>query len=269
MKPAWPLIDAAKLGTTVETLRAGLGGPVQRALTDLRAMLTNGLTIRENMLADIVTLELTHGVEKEKPNPGAFKPIGFIPIYAEDSDGQAVALPACTFNRNPESGRDWYGVTARYPAPLGLCSVSRDSNQNIASGAAFTAVQFSDEDLQVGDAAWSSGANTRITLASAGVVRVTRQGLFDTAAGGYRVWAVRKNGAGNYAETITPGGSYAGSAGSDLIEVAAGDYLEFCVQQTSGAALNLLVSDRIAMTAEYVSPPLDRAASVTGILVGG
>jgi hypothetical protein len=115
----WPIIDAAKVGTSLEGIKGLLSGPVQRALNDMRAAFQSKISFRENLFCSIVECELEHGVAGQFPNTG-FRPIGFIPIAVVDADQNPLQLAGdLKFDPRPLGGdgklRDgFYGLTARF-----------------------------------------------------------------------------------------------------------------------------------------------------------
>lgn len=252
-------------------------------LQDSVVSVVNGnITARDNTPSDYADYLLTHGAQVRIKNPlrRGDRTRQVLGIHAERCVGvemsggkptrKLYALGNPRIDWQPaDSAADQLLVTAYFPAPLGICAVSRGTDQSINSGGATTSVQFSAADIEVGAASWDETANTRITLAAAGIVNITGQASWDTAAGGYRIVGITKNGSGHYAEQVIPGGTYVTECGSDKLAVVSGDYLEMAVFQNSGAPLNLLTAGRIAMSAEYVSPPVGTTGKVTLFFFGG
>lgn len=89
---------------------------LKQFLIELQAMLTNGLTFNDNMLAALVEYTLADdgivsGTELQRANPRKFKPVGFFPLSAVDSAGAGLGIASWAFNPAPTNGEGWYGVT--------------------------------------------------------------------------------------------------------------------------------------------------------------
>ena len=91
------------------------------------------------------------------------------------------------------------------------------------------------------DGMWSGGANTKFTAAIGGKYIAIGGASFVSNATGVRYISVRKNGATYLAvvRVSAVSGDITSIVTSDLVQLAAGDYIEFTVYQTSGGALNL------------------------------
>lgn len=266
MKPVWPEEATPKV------------------VFDLKQMLGNGLTFKDNINCAIITIDAQHGVETRVANPLRQVPLAFIPIdsfcittiggvsngVARELDGYPV------LNTSRTDG--YVGVTCRYAAPFGRVSVLRNATQAIGTAAA-TPVQFDTvTDTAAGalscDTATTSGSpptNSKIVCAVPGFVLVTCSALFDTdPGGGVREFWIQKNNTkgpawGDSCGTV----GYQGSSMAAQILVAAGDYLQIGVYQDSGGNLNLLGGANGArFQARYVEPPASSLARVRGILVG-
>lgn len=117
--------------------------------------------------------------------------------------------------------------------------VMRNAAQSLPNGA-FTPIQFDTEVFDVG-ACWAPGRSTRLVAPIAGVYLVTFAGGLATAVGGRVAAQLRRNGATlEYGGTLTPTASApeVGAAGSTLVSMSAGDYLELQIYQESGGAVN-------------------------------
>lgn len=104
-------VDAQSIGKAIIV-------PAKEALRQVRFALTGNLTIRDNAYAAIVTLgytgnstqTLTTGVEYTFQNPLKTTPIGFTPIFATNTDGDAIKIPRCKLTRSRSDGL--LGITA-------------------------------------------------------------------------------------------------------------------------------------------------------------
>lgn len=111
MKPGWGNIDAARVGDTVESLKDVLVGPTSRALLELQAMLTGGLTFTDNIKCAIIKRDLVHGVEQ--PVTLGFRPIGMYALRSE-AVGANVRYAVESLDWRMDAPGGTIGVTARY-----------------------------------------------------------------------------------------------------------------------------------------------------------
>lgn len=89
---------------------------------------------------------------------------------------------------------------------------------------------------------WAGGSPTRLTAAATGVYMVTGHVHWaSSAAGTYRHLSVRLNGSNRVAGQDRAGTTmtFRHSHVATIYRLSAGDYVELCVQQDSGGALNL------------------------------
>lgn len=107
--------------------------------------------------------------------------------------------------------------------------------------ATLTAVSFNTSRFN-NSATWAVGNPTRLTAAATGVYMITGHAHWaSSAAGSYRHLTVRLNGSSRItgqdrAGTVMP---FRHSHVAAIYRLSAGDYVELCVQQDSGGALNL------------------------------
>lgn len=226
------------------------------------------------------TYDFVHGVEQIIKSPLGVMPSGVSDVRCRGVTVDSAGKPTGAFYTLGVSRLDWrpvqsrpgepirLGVTAYFAPPYGEIAVERTTDQSIPN-ATQTAVQFSSASMQYGGLSWSSGANTRVTCANAGLLDVRVRYLFYSAAGGARQASVAINGSLVWrAESVIPGGDYAAASSADLITVAANDYLEASVSQSSGGPLSL-VANRVSVTARYVAPPVGTRGLVTLRFDGG
>ena len=122
------------------------------------------------------------------------------------------------------------------------CSLYKSANQSI-SNATFTAVTF-DSELKDTDNFHSTSSNTsRITIPAGkgGLYLITGQASFASNATGLRNAEIRKNGSSYFIFWVAPAtnGDWSVGSVSNIIELAATDYIEMFVYQTSGGSLNI------------------------------
>jgi hypothetical protein len=154
-----------------------------------------------------------------------------VPVFTNQSPGNPIA--SATWNTQVVAG----GKFATNPPCARLRGVL--TAQSIATGGAGTPVAYTVADLDT-DAGWASATPSRYVCQVPGWYSVSAYVSFASNATGTRVVSLAKNGA-NLDGTVV--GVPANSASStsittgQLVQLAAGDYLECWVAQTSGAAL--------------------------------
>lgn len=273
MKPGWGSIDAARIGETVESLKDVLVQPTSRALVELQAMLTGGLTFTDNVKCAIIKRDLVHGLEQ--PITLGFKPIG---VYALRSEavGANVRYAVESLDWRMDAPGGTIGVTARYAAPVGGIELTRTS-ATIAN-ATDTAVTWDIERRKFGNLTHSNTVNpARVVCEKAGIVLPSFGCYFAASAVGERFIWVSKNGVTGFAGSRwgeIRGNASAGDhaiISTQPIEVAAGDYIEARAYQTSGGALNVLGNaiGESLFSVEYIKPPSTATNTVTLLCVGG
>lgn len=147
-----------------------------------------------------------------------------------------TTLPAAHLNLL----KSWTDFLANIPS----CKLRLTSDLSVADDAALHSVGFTTEDWDT-DTLHSTSSNTsRITIPTgyAGRWRFEANTAFDVSATGIRWSCLRKNGADIIASTRTNATSALGTQQTVSVEVqmAATDYMELLVRQTSGGALFLL-----------------------------
>jgi hypothetical protein len=115
--------------------------------------------------------------------------------------------------------------------------VYRSMVQTIAT-ATDTNVEFDTEVFDQGDL-FRSTANTRLTIGVAGVYSVAGYAEFDANATGDRVLRVLKNGATAFGASGPAPAGTARISGAAALRLAADDYLQLEVRQTSGGNLDV------------------------------
>ena len=157
---------------------------------------------------------LTHGVELQVEKPVSYTVSKALAVRSYDESTGAEGLPVESLTVR-EVNATTLGITARFAPPYGVISIERTTNLAITN-ATLTAVQFSSASVQTGGLSWTSGANTRLVCAHAGTIAVTSRYAFDTAGAGYRQCYINRAGVTSYfAESLIPGGSYAGASGAE------------------------------------------------------
>jgi hypothetical protein len=115
--------------------------------------------------------------------------------------------------------------------PTNISFKARNGANDAISGSTWTRVDFDFEDFDVGN----NFANDRFTATVAGTYSFsTHVTTTDGTAGNYLSVQIRKNGvsAAEFTEYVG-GGAYHGVGGSTLLELAASDYVEVFVRNTS------------------------------------
>lgn len=134
-----------------------------------------------------------------------------------------------------------HGLVARKVRLLGA-KVYRSTAQTITT-ATDTNIQFDTEVFDQGDL-FKSTANTRLTIGVPGVYNVAGYAEFVVNAVGDRVLKILKNGATAVAASgPTPTGPNARVSVAAPMRLAAGDYLQLEVRQTSGGDLDVNASE--------------------------
>ncbi len=272
MKPAWPLIDAALVGDSVDTIKAGLIPPLQRALYELRTILSSGATFGDNMNAAIVEIPLcVHGTERVWSNPLKSKPIGFIPM---DSTRQLAGYP--DFNDAPldASGNviaKSFGLTASYEMNhTKECRIKNASaTQSIANNSDTAITGWDTVSFSRGTTITDDGSI--FTIAEAGTYTASIHCPLEAATyTAYNLY-LQIGGSNDNLNMYFP---VAFTTGPDLtgactFRVTAGQTLVARIYQANGAAAarNITTARRIAIHRLYNDTV--PSATVTGILVGG
>lgn len=141
MKPRWPLLDPAQLKDDFDSWRSGLVFPVQSALQEMRAFMTNGITFADNMNAAIIEFDAVHGTEALFTPPDKIKvPLTFIPISAAlpsnagfiniASKSQINYQPLMSTGAPRTDGR--LGITVNYAPPVETQRIARARSASTA-----------------------------------------------------------------------------------------------------------------------------------------
>lgn len=148
--------------------------------------------------------------------------------------------PNITNLSSPSYALTWDNATGRIHSTalvsVPTVRVKRNSTSTIPT-AAWTAISFAAEVFDT-DNMWVSGSSTRITFNTAGkyIVGAFYSLLNNTSGGPTRAWSLRTNGANYYARKDYAASTFEIRDGTtDLISVAAADYMELVVYQDSGA----------------------------------
>jgi len=243
---------------------------------------SGGFSIGDNTPWKFVPLNMVHGVEYKVKNPFAdpSMPVKMISVASAvglvlGGDGKptgstyTLVQPQLGWRPTGQPDNSVF-IAVQYAPPLGNIRTFVNAVQSINNGGASTPRQWNGVIHQVGtNLTWSSGANTKVTCVMAGLVEVSFQILFASAAGGYReAYAIKNAAVGPYpAYDLTPGGTFAGMSSTGQYLVAAGDYLTTNVFQNSGGALNTDAAVD-AMCASYVAPDPATTARVTLLFQG-
>lgn len=285
MKPDWPTLDVSKLTDDFESWRNGLAYPLQKALTRLRAMTTNQLTIAENMNASTPTFgtknnPVVHGVEF--PFKSSFRPTGFTPLQTTLIDGSPalpiVGEPVINYNRSDKKD-GWYGLTVQFAPPRGAVDLLRNAVQAFTANTV-TPIQWdtrvaTDSGSLSCDITTTSGTpavNSRVVCAAAGKISFFGNIGLNSVAATQRAGAVIKNNDNSvrWGNWIYEQGGFYGTSFSGEIDVIAGEYVNMYAYSAAAGSQTFGGPAFVTrMSARYIAPPLNYSALVTGILWGG
>lgn len=286
MKADFPIVEVDALPPE---LRARVGTPLYRAMTQQRAMLQGNLTHRDNFNCAIVEWEFKHGREElfANPLPNGVTPLAFEPLEAWDTVTRApmTVLGTPRFNRTRrDDGRLPITINfdLRHTEPR--ARFTANASQTLTTAGANKPLSW--PNTIVADPAGvisitSNGAgptNTRVTVSQPGTYA-----FFGTIEYGANVtgtrWAFTNkndNGAGNATIGIifsfssvmclTDGNNTSvGHAGE--IPLSAGDYFEVNGWQNSGATLTVL--SRTFLNVHRLHNDSTPTGTVRGVLWGG
>lgn len=284
MKPNFPILDVSRFA---QELREPLA-PVVQSFKRVNDILNGQVGIADNLNAAIVTLgyvpgntnsvTLTSGVEYLIANPLRSRPIGFQPLYAEDSNGAPISVDSAKLNLSRTDG--FLGVTVRQDLlggvgdigeMLGPSSRVRSAATALTSGAVSNVASPASITLTPGS--WDiRGAVCFLPQPLTNIV-VIRYGISATSAalpGGDTI-AVPTSGEirfdQNYAAGFVPGGDLGYVIPSYGVNVAAGTTKQLFLVATSTFTLSTMTvygSMEARRMAKLANPML-----VTGILWGG
>lgn len=146
-------------------------------------------------------------------------------------------------------------IAEQFPVQMPCARAYKTGSQTLAT-ATNTAVTFDAEEFDTGSI-WSSSASTKFYAPTAGYYRFSYVCWWNSSAAGLRRSWVYKNGSGtDYGWDQRPpvgAGDGAVTNGSDIVQMAAGDYLELYGMQNSGGNLALLNTET-SFAMEKVSP---------------
>jgi hypothetical protein len=169
----------------------------------------------------------------------------FTVTVAPNSGGTGVAIAQGTGRRVYFDGTNVVYSSAEVVPASGVphARVHHGANQSVANNTQ-TALAFNSERQDTAALHDTATNNSRLTAPAAGTYLVTASILFDVNATGARQIGFRVNGTTFYAvqavQAITVAATGTPVAGSTVLTLAAGDYVEACALQTSGGALNVL-----------------------------
>lgn len=267
-KPAWPV--AVPQGQENAVL--------SRVARDSHSMLTNGLTLADNMSAAIVTFNLTHCVEFAIPQGimrNNARPLFFQPMYTStDATSRTPALGVQSvdiLNYNRADGK--VGLTCRFMPPSNMLGVTKNANQVIA-GLGVTQVTWETTEYIQGTFAYTTAGV--FTIPETGILKVSCDinWLGNSAVGdAYGVYFGNTVTSKRYAQSRVAGGvgSNVRLNVCDEFPVVAGETYQ-CAIFEAGTLRNIEWSSTTQNTRlglSYVAPPINYSAYVTGILWGG
>lgn len=162
------------------------------------------------------------------------------------STGGTLARTTILKSSNANAAVSWAAGTRRVAVVIPadalevFCSVTNSAAQSIPNaGASYTPITF-DSEASDSKGMHSTVTNTsRVTIVIPGTYTVAGSLRYAPTAGGIRETLLRLNGTTVFGDTGSDG-----SANFDLVNVSgmvqcvAGDYIEMCGYQTSGAAIN-------------------------------
>ena len=151
------------------------------------------------------------------------------------------------------------GLARNTTPPAGVTAGVRTSANVGVNNTTWTAIPFASADWDT-DALWSSAAPTRLTARRDGKYLITGNATFASSASGRRLMAIWKNTLTQYGRieaSPSSTGDFSGTT-SAVLDLKAGDYVEFIVYQSSGGALNVTTngdySGKMEMTLLSGSP---------------
>lgn len=268
-KPAWPVAVPPGQENAV----------LSRVARDSHSMLTNGLTLADNMSAAIVTFNLTHCVEFGIPQGimrNNARPLFFQPMYTStDATSRTPALGVQSvdiLNYNRADGK--VGLTCRFMPPSNMLGVTKNANQTAGSmTAGVNQVTWQTTEYIQGTFAYTTAGV--FTIPATGMLKVSCDiNIAGNAIAGDH-YGVYFNSAASkrYAQCRVGGavGSTTRLNTSDEFPVTAGD--AYTVQVFQGGTVRDIewtsTTQNTRLGLSYVAPPINYSAYVTGILWGG
>jgi len=281
VKPKWP----TKQDLTDEPTLKSVSDVVFRHAREASVMLSNGLTIADNMNATISSVDCSHDVETLMPRSG-FRglPSFFQPLYTtvsrtDTTPSYPVLGTPIPLNYDTEEG--YIGLRVRFDSSGPYAEFSSSGTQSI-NNATLTVVSHQTIDIVDSSGVLSIASNgsgpasSRITASEAGIYEIVGQAGFASNATGYRQAALQANAAGNFKGLIltpTVNGDIWSANYSTRWSLAANDYVQVTLWQNSGGALNTVsgaTSTGVRTQVRRVGfIPGSVSATVTGIFWGG
>jgi hypothetical protein len=133
------------------------------------------------------------------------------------------------------------GTAARLAFKQACIRATKSANQSLTS-AALTAITWDTESFDT-DSLHSTVSNTsRLTASVTGKWLVVACAEFAASGTGSRLLFIQKNGANGYNHQLVPadGTNTTRVTVTDIVDLAAGDYVEAIAYQNSGGALNVI-----------------------------
>lgn len=247
----------------------------------VRTFAQNGFSIDDNSPWKFVTLNLQHGIEYEIKNPfndtsTAVKSVivskalglGIAADGRPDGNTYPITQPQIAWRPSGKPSNSVF-VTVQYPPPLGAASMTRLATQSGIAQGVVTPINWTDIELLQGAISWVSGANTRLTFASAGRVLISAglQWNFSVPGGTYREFTIRVSNGRKVAfafDAIAGGSAFVAKTFAGEYSVVPGDFANVTVAHDSGTAGEILAdaNNRPFFQARYVAPDPSTTARV-------
>lgn len=273
-KPRWP--NKVPSGASPQNVSDILGSVASETFT----LLTNGLTVADNMSAKIVKVLCKHNTESliDLGGKDKLRPAWFQPLYTQKSlTDPTAALPVlgtpAPLNLSRPDGR--IGVTLQFAPPPDKVRLTRSTNQTGVANNTNTTVAFDTVGFSVGRFVNAAGL---ITTPAAGELQIT-YGISavanGVAAGDLWGGSILNTTAGPRAASCRFGVSTQAPprvVATGQLSVSIDDIVVVqAVQVNAAAAAKDIITSNSGTFAElsYISPPADYEACVVGIFWGG
>jgi hypothetical protein len=238
----WDIPQSTDLVKDGATAIAALGQDIDTAFIDLKGGTTGQVLAK----ASNTDLDYTWATDASG-----------IPATILDAKGDIIAATAADTASRLAVGTNGQVLTADSTTATGIkwatpatgstfvgCGVKRTTNKSI-SNATYTKVDFDAENFDTNAFHDNATNNTRLTVPTGqgGYYLITWNSLFAGNTSGYRSSHVTKNNealTGQGSNAMGGVGSYTSAGNQVVVNLAAGDYIEMQVYQSSGGALNLL-----------------------------
>lgn len=139
------------------------------------------------------------------------------------------------------TGHTHTGTTDGTKLPVPFCRAYHSVDQSIATGGGLTALALNSERWDTDGIHDTATNNSRLTCQTAGTYVITGNVRFASNATGYRLVGIRQDAGSLYGTQLfaaLSGGDTIVSVATEL-RLTATQYVELCVAQTSGGALNV------------------------------